>query len=331
MIHSILYLLSGLALLIIGGNYVTDGAVAIARRLRMSALLISVTVIALGSSMPDLVVCLSSTIKHHTPLAIGDVVGANIIDLLLVVGLVCIIRPIAVRGTMRTFDMPMLALSCLAMLICGASSLIDQTGSTSFITRSFGLLLLSFFAIFITLNLYFNRTATANAQPSESTSSPATSPQQHALGFPVAVTMVILSLGALVLGGNWFVDGASGIARHLGLSEGLIGLTVVSIGSAAPDLATSLIAALKHQPDIAIGNLAGACILNVFFIIGTCAVIAPLDADTIGLFDFGTLAIGGVAVWLISAIAGRISRISGIALVLLYVAYLIKLIIDFVR
>lgn len=326
MVYDVIMFLVGLALVIAGGNYVTDGASAIARRFRVSPLLIGVTVVAFGSSMPDLVVCLSSTLKGHSELALGDVVGANIIDIYVVIGIVALVRPLQIGDMTRWFDMPMLALSCLAMYFCGDDMVVNGAVSNS-IDRSEGLMLLSAFVVYIAMSVYLSVTTarTADAAPSQ----PAADTSRP-LSMPVATGMVVLALGALVVGGNWFVDGASGIAGKAGLSEGLVGLTIVSLGSAAPDIATSVIATLKHQPGIAIGNVLGACIFNVFFIIGLCGVIEPLNATTIATIDFGTLAIGGVTLCLLGIAARRVGRVAGIVMLAVYAAYLTKLVCDFV-
>ena len=149
----------------------------------------------------------------------------------------------------------------------------------------------------------------------------------------VAWASVAASLAALFFGGDWLVDGASGIARRAGLSEGLIGLTIVGFGGSVPDLVTSVAAAAKRQPGLALGNVVGACVFNIFFILGLCATVRPLDTGTISLFDFSTLVIGALAVWIIGAMTGPkvISRREGIFLIVLYAVYAAKLILDVVH
>lgn len=146
----------------------------------------------------------------------------------------------------------------------------------------------------------------------------------------IAIISVVASLAALFFGGDWLVDGASGIARRAGLSEGLIGLTIVGFGGSVPDLVTSVAAAIKRQPGLALGNVVGACVFNVFFILGLCATVRPLDTGTISLFDFSALVVGAVAVWVFGAMTGPkvISRKEGIILIILYTVYASKLILD---
>ncbi len=328
MLHDVIFFLLGLGLVIAGGNYVTDGASAIARYFKLSSLLIGVTVVAFGSSMPDLVVCLSSTLKGHSELALGDIVGSNIIDILLAIGVIAAIRPIAVTGLTRGFDMPMLALSSLALFFCGDDILLDGA-ARNIIDRTDGLMLLSIFIIFMALSIYLNMNCPVDLKPQPGQQTKPSPKPDNRILLPIA--MVAGGLTALVVGGNWFVDGASGIAEKAGISEGLIGLTIVSLGGAAPDIVTSVIATLKNEQGIAIGNILGACIFNVFFILGTCAVISPLNVAEIKPIDFGTLALAGVAVWLISAFRKQIGRGAGVMLILAYAAYLTKLIIDFLK
>ncbi len=327
MAHDIIFFLLGLVLIIAGGNYLTDGASAIARRFNISELVIGVTIVAFGSSTPDLVVCLTSTLAGHSQLALGDVVGANIFDLLLVTGIVALIHPIAISTQSKQVNLPMLALSSLALFFCADDILFDNMTANR-VDRTDGLLLLTFFIIFMVQTLRMGR----NQQPTTPPPSAHTPDKQAATHKKMwlAAVMVAGGLAALIIGGNWIVDGASGIARHMGLPEGLIGLTIVGIGSSVPDLATSVIAACKKEPGIALGNIVGSCIINVFLIIGLCSTVKPLDAGTISSLDFGTLAIGGILVWIFGETGGKhgINRIEGAILTACYVAYAVKLVMS---
>lgn len=257
MFHDIIFLLLGLALIIAGGNILTDGAVAIAKKFKISPLVIGLTIVAFGSSTPDFVISFISTLTGKSELALGDIVGANIFDLLLVVGIVALISPINVAGDMARKDIPMLFLSSTALFLCAADKLVDHLPA-NIIDRTDGLLLLVFFAFFMqfTFSMAHRRSispsSTAMTSPATyagpPTSMPATTP-----GFPdkpkyamwIAAIYVAGGLAALVFGGQWLVDGASGIAIKIGISEALVGLTIVGIGSSIPDLATSVIAAIK--------------------------------------------------------------------------------------
>lgn len=332
MFHDILFFLLGLALVVIGGNYLTDGATVIARKMHVSGLVIGLTVVAFGSSAPDLVVCMMSTLQNHSQLALGDVVGANIFDLLLVVGVVAVIRPITITADMQWKGLPMVVLSSLALFLCGDDKLFD--GATAdIIDRTDGLMFLLFFIIFMVYT--FGMSRQEQSLPADSAGQPGSAGKTDYTPVGrrqliIAIISVVASLAALFFGGDWLVDGASGIARRAGLSEGLIGLTIVGFGGSVPDLVTSVAAAIKRQPGLALGNVVGACVFNVFFILGLCATVRPLDTGTISLFDFSALVVGAVAVWVFGAMTGPkvISRKEGIILIILYTVYASKLILD---
>ena len=335
MFHDILFFLLGLTLIVLGGNYLTDGATVIARRMHVSGLVIGLTVVAFGSSAPDLVVCLMSTLQGHSQLALGDVVGANIFDILLVVGIVAVIRPIAITSDMQWKGLPMLVLASLALFFCGDDKLFDGRAA-DIIDRTDGLMFLLFFVIFMVYTFDMSRqTQGLPAKPAGQTGKPAQTDDTPVSNrqLVIASVSVVASLAALFFGGDWLVDGASGIARRAGLSEGLIGLTIVGFGGSVPDLVTSVVAAVKRQPGLALGNVVGACVFNIFFILGICATVRPLDTGTISLFDFSALVIGAIAVWVFGALTGPkvISRREGIILIALYAIYAAKLILDVVH
>ena len=344
MFHDILFLLIGLVLIIAGGDYLTDGAEAIARRFKISNVVIGLTVVAFGSSTPDFVVALMSTLEGKASLGIGDIVGANIFDLLLVVGIMAILTPIPASRGMRVKELPMLVLSSIALFICGDDTLIDRW-NTDLISRTDGLLLIAFFIIYMryTLSMAHEQNLTP-ASNGAKTPQPSIKEEIHRLrGFTlirrlappkdmsplIAAICIIGGLAALVIGGNWIVDGASGIALRSGLSQSLVGLTIVAVGSSVPDLATSLIAALKKQTGIALGNVVGACVFNVFFIIGTCSSIHPIHPDNITFVDYGTLVAASLLLFIFGCMTRRraIVRWQGILLTLAYCAYLAYLVI----
>ncbi len=329
MFHDILLLIIGLCLILAGGNYLTDGAQSVARRFGISPLVIGLTVVAFGSSTPDLAVSLFSTIEGKSQLALGDVVGANIFDLLLVVGIMALVSPVPISADMRRISLPMLFLSGVALFVCGDDSLFDST--PDIVSRTDGIMLMGFFIIFlcITWTLAHRRNDdTRMLRPDRSISQKSETEQRPPMKIWLAIVCIVGGLAALVAGGNWIVDGASGIAHRAGLSEAMIGLTVVAFGSSVPDLATSVIAAVKRQPGIALGNVIGSCIFNALMCIGVCAIARPLDAAHISVVDFGTLMTAGLVIW-ISGLAGKrmITRTEGGGLVAAYIAYMVYVII----
>lgn len=330
MVHDIILLVVGLALLIVGGNLVTDGSVAVAKKMKISGLVIGLTIVAFGSSAPDLAVCLFSTVGGKSEMAIGDVVGAAIFDMLCAIGLTAIVRPVVVDDTSRKTNFPLLFLAALVLFFFGDDRLIDGAAADR-IDRSDGLVMLCFFAIFMAFTLQSARSKAAVpagatvASGSSPTPAPKAAAPQKTMKTWLAAVYIVAGLGALVLGGQWIVDGASGIALKAGMSEALVGLTIVAVGSSLPDAATSVIAAMKGETGIAIGNLLGSCIFDILFVIGTCAAIRPLDCGPISFFDYGTIVGAALLLMLFSNLNRKhtIPRWLGIILVALYAGYIV--------
>ena len=324
MFHDILFLVIGLALVLAGANYLTDGATAIAKRFRLSDLVIGMTVVAFGSSTPDLVVSLTSTLQDKGAMAVANIVGANIFDIFLVIGLCALVRPVVIgRATLQKV-FPMVILSSVVLFLMACDMIIDGLG-WNFIDRSDGMILLCFFAINCVVTYMVSKSP--DTAPSSAGN---TQVSDRPRKMWVAAVMVAGGLAGLVIGGNWFVSSASGIAEKAGMSQSLVGLTIVAVGSSLPDLSTSLIAAVKGHSGIAVGNIVGSCVLNVFFIIGLCATVKPLELGSVNAIDFGVLVFGSVLIWLFGWVWGKrtINRPEGIILIACYVAYIVYLIVS---
>lgn len=324
MFHDILFLILGLALVLGGANYLTDGATAIAKRFHISDLVIGMTVVAFGSSTPDLVVSLTSTLQDKGALAVANIVGANIFDIFLVVGLCALVHPVAIgRATLQKV-FPMVILSAVVLFLMACDVLIDGL-SVNLIDRSDGIILLCFFIINCVVTYMVSKspdTLATSAGNTEVTAKP--------VKMWLAIIMVAGGLAGLVIGGNWFVGSASGLAEKAGMSQSLVGLTIVAIGSSLPDLTTSLTAAIKGHSGIAVGNVVGSCVLNVFFIIGLCATVKPLELGTVNAIDFGVLVAGSLLIWVFGWVWGKrtINRPEGAFLILGYIGYIIYLILS---
>lgn len=352
MLYDIVILLLGLALLVFGANYVTDGAVAVARRFKVSNLIIGLTVVALGSTLPDMVVCVESAFRHKPAIAVGEVIGSNVFDLLLVIGIMCIIRPMKVSGIMRTQDLPILFIASAALWIAGDTVLFDG-GDHNVINRSSGIMLIVIFAFYMWFMILSSKNGLAAADATDEANEndkPAANSKgsqvKHGIVSSnsaqvelsvlkaevsklkskqwVSWLMIVVGLGALVVGGNWVVDGASGFALKIGMSQAMVALTVVAIGNALPDLVTSVTATVKGASGLALGNIVGSCIINALLTVGLSALVIPLRADAIGFVDFFTLVAAAGLLWLIPALNKnhKIGRIFGIILCLLYAAYM---------
>ncbi|MBI5466001.1 MAG: calcium/sodium antiporter, partial [Candidatus Kerfeldbacteria bacterium] len=308
---SYLLFLIGFGLLIKGADWLVEGASALAKRLGISALVIGLTVVAFGTSMPELIVNLLASIKGNTDIAIGNIVGSNIANILLILGISAIIYPLVVtRGTVWK-EIPLALLAMIAIAILANDALLDGY-SFSTLGRGDGLVLMAFFIIFLYYIWSISR--------QESTDQ--TEVKERPL--LAIVVMVTAGLMMLLLGGKWVIDGAVMLAGALGVSQALIGLTIVAVGTSLPELATSAVAAYKHNSDIAVGNIVGSNIFNVFWILGLSAVIKPLPLSPLLNMD---VVIGVLATLLLFATMfighrHRLDRWQGATFVALYVFYL---------
>lgn len=261
----------GLVLLVYGADYLVKGASSLARRLGVSALVVGLTVVALGTSAPELVVNLLAASRGSSDLALGNIFGSNIANILLILGLTAMIRPVAVKKDAIWRQIPFAILAAVAVVIMGSD--IALSGRLSdVIGRADGFMLLLFAAVFA---YYTFRTS----QPGTMTS------QLETLSIKKTWLYTIGGLIGLSLGGKFVVDAATELARNFGWSEHIIGLTIVAVGTSLPELATSLVAARKKQDDIAVGNVVGSNIINIFLILGLTAVIMPLPFSSRSLQD----------------------------------------------
>lgn len=326
MLLDIFLLVAGLAMILLGANWLTDGGAGVAKRFGISELVIGLTIVAFGTSAPELVISVMSAIKGSAGLAIGNVVGSNIFNVLMIIGIVAMVRPIKVEHSIMTNEIPLVVLASVALLACGNGHLLDGD-MTDMVTRVDGILLLLFFAIFMRYTF-----SIAKAAPSHSEPEPRQETSQLEVPVPMwkACGMIVLGLAALVWGGDIFVDSASSLARAMGVSDAVIGLTIVAAGTSLPELATSVVAATKGRPGLAVGNVIGSCLFNIFFVLGLSAVIRPLPLGSIGNLDLLVMTGAALLFWLFGWIIRHrtITRIEGIILVLLYIAYTIVLIVN---
>lgn len=314
---NILFLIGGLLLILLGANGLTDGAASVAKRFNIPSIVIGLTIVAFGTSAPELTVSVSSALKGSADLAIGNVVGSNVFNTLMIVGCTALFAPIAVTRNTLIKEIPLCILSAIVLFICANDILLDGS-SENVISITDGWVLLCFFAIFLS---YTFAIATGGNQAEEG---------EEIVQMPIwkSVLYIAGGLAGLIIGGNFFVDGASGIARNLGVSESVIGLTLVAGGTSLPELATSIVAALKKNPEIAIGNVIGSNLFNIFFVLGCSASITPLHLAGINNIDLLTLIGASLLLWLVGVFFGKrtITRIEGSLMVLCYVAYTVFLI-----
>lgn len=312
----ILFLVGGLLLILLGANGLTDGAASVAKRFHIPSIVIGLTIVAFGTSAPELTVSISSALKGSVDIAIGNVVGSNTFNTLMIVGCTALFAPIAITRNTLKREIPLCILSSFVLLICANDVFLDG-GGENILSITDGLLLLCFFAIFLSYTF-------AIAKRDGSMKEPLQEEDEIRLLPAWKSTLYILGgLAGLIIGGNFFVDGASGIARGLGVSESIIGLTLVAGGTSLPELATSIVAALKKNPEIAIGNVIGSNLFNIFFVLGCSASITPLRLTGITNFDLWVLVGASLLLWLFGIFFGKriITRLEGSILILCYIAY----------
>ena len=316
MLLDILFILVGLALLVKGGDYLVDGSVAIAKRARLSEMVIGLTVVGFGTSMPELLVSAQSAWMGSSGIAIGNVVGSNISNIALILGLTAMIHVIPSQKITLHLDLPFMLLSFVLFVA------IAMTGSVGRVAGVIGVLML---ICFVAYQVRQSRKA-SKAQEALAKDNPDASAEPMALW--KATLLVIVSFLAMVFGANLLVEGASNIARLLGVTDRIIGLTIVAVGTSLPELFSSVMAAVKGKTDMAIGNIIGSGTFNILSVIGISAIITPITGTNIGFaFDYGLMVILGVLLWVFLRSKYVLERWEGFVLTAIYVAYLTKLII----
>lgn len=274
MITYILFIL-GFVILVKGADFLVDGASSIARKYNVSDLVIGLTVVAFGTSAPELFVNVAASLKGSTEIAVGNVVGSSIANILLILGVSSFICPLTVsKGTVWK-EIPFSLLAALILGVLANDVLIDKR-EASVLTRSDGLVFLSFFIIF----MYYSF---GIAQKTEKTEIPVPEKQQK---LSKSLLLILLGLAGLTLGGKWIVDGAIFMALKFGMSESVVGLTIVAVGTSLPELATSAMASYKKNSEIAVGNVVGSNIFNIFLVLGISSSIKPLpfrSEDNLGI------------------------------------------------
>ena len=324
MLLAILYTILGLVGILVGASLLTDGASAIAKKMGLSELIIGLTVVSFGTSMPEWIISTMSAIDHNAPLAVGNVVGSNIFNILAIIGITSLIRPIKVSREILTVQIPFVLLSSVVLLVMANGRLLNGSPA-NVISRSDGIILVLFFAVFMWYTVKEALTQRAGQERLERKEED--KPDDKAkkpISQLKAWIMLLVGLALLIFGGDKFVDGASDFALRLGVSEGMIGLTIAAVGTSLPELATSAAAAIKKQNGIAVGNVIGSCVFNVFFVLGTAATIYPLAPGTIGNFDLLTLTGASLLFWIFGWFFANkeFTRTEGALLTAAYIAYM---------
>ena len=267
-----LYLIAGLLLLIAGGNYLVKGGVAVAKRFKVPTLIIGMTIVAFGTSSPEFIVSLQSALQGHPEISIGNVVGSNIANIGLILGITALILPMSVNRTSVKIDVPFLILCSLLFFTLAQDNLIS---------RGEGLIFITLLILFTLLSIYKGKKENAVEEPANEETK-----KEKELNMTSALIMIVASCAALTFGANLLIDSAVSIAKSFGVSERIISVTLVAFGTSVPELATSIMAAVRKENDIAIGNVVGSNIFNILFVIGASALITPIENFDFAAFSF---------------------------------------------
>lgn len=306
---NILGILGGIVLVLWGADRLTEGAVAVAEKLHVPQIVIGLTIVALGTSMPELCVSVVSALKGTPDLAVGNIVGSNIFNALLIVGLSALVAPMTIMRSTVFKDIPFaLVASVILMMMCQNDWVI---------TRLDGLILFVLFLIFMTLTV---RGAAAN-QEETNAATDETKGRKPMSGW-LSALWIVVGLACLIFGSNLFVNGATIVAKALQVSDAVIGLTIVAGGTSLPELATSVVAAKKGNSGIAIGNVLGSNVLNILFILGVTGLISPMYIKGITNTDLYMMVISTIMIWFFSFTKYTIERWEGAVLVLTFVGYM---------
>lgn len=302
LIYIVMFLV-GLVAIVKGADFLTDGGAAIAHKMGVPTIVVGLTIVAIGSSLPEFVVSVVSALEGHADMAVGNIVGSNIFNILAILGITALVAPISISwGNIRN-DVPFIMLCSFVLLVTA----IDGT-----VTRNEGLLMLCLFLVFFSYSLAITKQQDAE-QPA-----------------PVVMTTLraslycLIGLVTLLVGGKMLVEGGVGAARLLGMPESLVALTFISIGTSAPELAASIMAARKGDHGMAIGNVVGSVVFNVFFVLGIAATLQNLPLNGVGRVDLGVLMGSSVLLWIFCRFGKQrfaISRVEGGVLVLIAVLY----------
>ena len=319
-IINMLLLILGFVMLIKGADYFVDGASGIADKFGVSQIIIGLTIVAFGTSAPEAAISISSALKGSTGLAIGNVVGSNIMNILVILGFTAIIRELHVGKSTVYIEMPFVILITAVMVAMGAVN--GELGIAS------GIVLWCFFIVFFIYLIVMAKKGmeAASSQEGGQSHGEEQTGEKKNTGILVFLFFTIVGMTGIVIGSDVTVDSASFIAEKFGMSERLIGLTIVAFGTSLPELVTSVIAAVKGNADIAIGNIVGSNIFNILFVLGTTALIQTVAYDKAFVFD-GIIAIAAAALLFVSVVRKKeLGRVAGIIMLLCYAGYFVHLI-----
>jgi len=312
MILNVLFILVGIVLVLWGADRLTDGAVAVAEKMKMPQIVIGLTIVAMGTSMPEFCVSLVSALKGTTDLAVGNIVGSNIFNTLLIVGVSAWVAPMTILKSTVRKDIPFALFASVILLVMCLDGNISRLDAG---------ILFVLFLVFMYVTLKGAKTkdddTTAKTDSIEDNKKP--------MATWLSIVWIIVGLACLIGGSNLFVEGATKVAEHIGVSEAVIGLTIVAGGTSLPELATSVVSARKGNSGIAIGNVLGSNVFNILAILGVTGVITPIHLQGITMLDLSMMVFSTLLVWLFSFTKYKIARWEGVVLTIVFIGYMVVL------
>ena len=300
---NLILLLIGLGLVVLGADWLVNGASSIARRAGISEFVIGLTIVGFGTSCPELVVSLTGAIEGNSDISVGNVVGSNIFNALFILGLTALVLPVGMTDKNRRIDIPITLAVTILLVVLGLSGPV--------ISRWEGVVMLLVFSVYL---FYCFKSDSKDEFPET---------QQATLSFPKAIALTLTGLAGLIFGGDLFVDSATALARQIGVSDKFIAVTILAGGTSLPELATSLTAAIKGKEQLALGNILGSNVFNAMLILGLSSIITPLSFASMTIVDIAALLLSSVLllIWAYTSRRNRIDRWEGAAMLLCYVAY----------
>ncbi|RGZ90681.1 calcium/sodium antiporter [Eubacterium sp. AM46-8] len=319
----VVFLIIGFVLLIKGADFFVEGSSSVAKRLHVPSIIIGLTIVAMGTSLPETAVSVSASITGNNELAVSNVVGSNIFNLMVVIGVCAMIATVNVAKETIKRDIPFSLICAGLLLLLGILGFGDKSGMT--LGHFDGVIFIGAFAGYI---LYMIKIALKASKEGKKVEVEGGSDEDIKLvSVPLSILFIIGGAIAIAIGGDMTVDAASRIASDLGMSQTLIGLTIVSIGTSLPELVTSIVAARKNEVDMALGNAIGSNVFNILMVLGIASAISPISIITENIIDLCVLIVFTVCVWIFAGTKKKIGRIEGFSMVALYAIYAVYIII----
>lgn len=318
MIVSFILLIIGFVLLVKGADFFVEGSSTIAKYLKIPSIIIGLTIVAMGTSAPEAAVSIIAGINGSNDIAVSNVLGSNIFNLLVVVGISAIIKPITIQNQIIKKEYPFMLMATIVLIVMSFDVVLGN-GLSNILTRSEAIVLLIFMCVFM-----YSIISSALQSRKEAVTEEVEKPKHSMI---LSIVFTLGGLAGIIIGGQFVVDSAEKIALGFGMSETLVGLTIVAIGTSLPELVTSIVAAKKGESDIAIGNVVGSNIFNILFVLAVSAVITPMGINMLCLTDMLILIAASLFAYVFCITKNKVNRVEGIILTVTYVVYLVYAII----